>query len=151
MGRCWPVSARPTRSSTAWTRMLSRLVRAVALAGLLISTPAASARAQPEATSCADLSSVAAQVRPNSTGRPILFDQFIGPFSDGAGTRRSRLAGQDPDYWHRVDADLNAHRLNVALLGYGEEHDQTYEDVGVSATILTLNLDTWDVAGISLS
>jgi hypothetical protein len=81
----------------------------------------------------------------------MLFDQFIGPFSDAAGSRRTRLAAQDPEYWHRVDADLNARRLNVALLGYGEEHDQTYSDMGVSATILTLNLDTWDVSAISLS
>jgi hypothetical protein len=52
---------------------------------------------------------------------------------------------------HRIDADLNARRLNVALLGYGEEHDQTYGDVGVSVTILSVNLDTWDMASISLS
>ena len=50
-----------------------------------------------------------------------------------------------------MDRALNVNRLNVALLGYGEEHDQTYDDMGVSVTILSLNLDTWDMASISLS
>jgi LytR_cpsA_psr family len=142
-----------------------RTLRAVALAVVLIGANVISANAgprpavalaaeqtsDPAANPCVDLAAVAPQGRPDSTGRPIVFDQFIGPFADAAASRRARLASADPGYWHRVDADLNAHRVNVALLGYGEEHDQTYADMGVSATILTLNLDTWHVDAISLS
>ena len=51
----------------------------------------------------------------------------------------------DLEYAHRVDEPLNAHRLNVAMLGYGEEHDQTYTDTGVSSRSfhLTSTRGTW--------
>ena len=80
------------------------------------------------------------------TGKTLLFDTFIQPLVDEAARRRANQP--DP---RRIDAELNTDRLNVALLGYGEEHDQTYDDVGVSITILSLKLDTWDMASISLS
>jgi hypothetical protein len=147
------------------TCSFDRRVRAVALAVVLTGANVVSAHAGPPPSvalaaaqagdpapdACVDLSAGAPQGRPYSTGRPIVFDQFIGPFVDAAASRRAKLAAADPGYWHRVDADLNAHRVNIALLGYGEEHDQTYADMGVSATILTLNLDTWHVDEISLS
>ncbi|GAC1329459.1 MAG: hypothetical protein NVSMB2_28490 [Chloroflexota bacterium] len=41
--------------------------------------------------------------------------------------------------------------MNVAILGYGEEHGQTYAGEGVSATVLSLDLATWEIATISLS
>jgi hypothetical protein len=107
--------------------------------------------AQQDNSSCADVSAVQPRGRPSASGQKLLFDEFIAPLQDAARTRRTQLAAQDPLYWRRNDPDLNARRLNVALLGYGEEHDQTYTDMGVSPTILSLDLDTWDVAAISLS
>jgi hypothetical protein len=80
-----------------------------------------------------------------------MFDEFIRPLAEVAAARRAQRAGQDPQFEHRVDQVLNARRINVALLGYGEEHEQTYTDMGVSVTIVSLNLDTWDMASISLS
>jgi hypothetical protein len=100
--------------------------------------------------SCAD--QPAAQALGRLTGtRPILFDEFIQPLAEAATVRRAQRAEQDPRYAQRVDQALNARRINVALLGYGEEHEQTYSDIGVSVTIVSLNLDTWDMASISLS
>jgi len=103
-----------------------------------------------DAPSCADQPASAASTRP-SGNRPILFDEFIRPLAETAAAQRAQRAEQDPRYAHRVDQALNARRLNVALLGYGEEHEQTYADVGVSVTIVSFNLDTWDMASISLS
>jgi hypothetical protein len=104
-----------------------------------------------QSASCADPQSTVAQATPDRAGRTVLFDQFVQPFVDDATRRRARQADEDPAYAHRVDQGLNAGRLNLAFLGYGEEHDQLYDDMGVSVTILSLNLATWDMASISLS
>jgi hypothetical protein len=103
--------------------------------------------------SCADPRSTVLVPRPDLQGRASssLFDAFIQPLAQESARRRAQWLAEDADYAHRVDASLNADRLNVALLGYGEEHDQTYDDTGVSITILSLDLDTWDLASISLS
>lgn len=102
-------------------------------------------------SSCADAAVAAAVTRPTTGGRTLLFDQFIQPIVDEAARRRANRLSTDAAYAQRVDQHLNARRLNVALLGYGEEHDQTYDDTGISVTILSLNLDTWDMASVSLS
>jgi hypothetical protein len=103
-----------------------------------------------DTSSCADQPVAQALRRPTGS-RPILFDEFIRPLAETAAAQRAQRAEQDPSYAQRVDSALNTRRLNVALLGYGEEHEQTYSDVGVSVTIVSLNLDTWDMASISLS
>jgi anionic cell wall polymer biosynthesis LytR-Cps2A-Psr (LCP) family protein len=137
--------------------MLRALLVALVV-GLGLGAPAGAVVAAPgvfqvgaESASCADPQSAVALARLDRTGRTILFDQFVQPFVDGATRTRATRTEQDPAYTHRIDQDLNAGRLNVALLGYGEEHDQLYDDVGVSVTILSLNLATWDMASISLS
>jgi hypothetical protein len=121
------------------------------LVGLVVALglPAGTLRA--DSGSCAEQQPFAEVARPDRTGRTVLFDQFVQPFVDAATRRRASQTDADPAYAHRIDPDLNAGRLNVALLGYGEEHDQPYEDMGVSVTILSLNLATWDIASISLS
>jgi hypothetical protein len=101
--------------------------------------------------SCADAAPAAPVSRPDSQGRTLLFDQFVQPLLDESTQRRARWSADDPLFAHRVDADLNANRLNIALLGFGEEHEQTYGDTGISVTILSLNLQTWDLMSISLS
>jgi len=103
-----------------------------------------------QSSTCADAVPATAVARPDS-GRPLLFDQFIQPLLDESAHRRAQWSAADPQYAHRVDADLNAQRLNVALLGFGEEHDQTYADTGISVTVLSLDLQTWDLMSISLS
>src|SRR5258708_37960442 len=97
-----------------------------------------------DSTSCFDTASFAQPLRRPDTGRPLLFDEFIRPMAEGAASPRAQRAEQDPRFAHRIDQALNARRLNVALLGYREEHEQTYEDVGVSGTVDPPNLDTWD-------
>src|SRR4051794_4262708 len=108
-----------------------RLAVAALLALTLVWTSPASA----QSTTCAEAGPV-----PRPQGRTLLFDQFIQPLLDQSVRSRAQSAAEDPLYAHRVDADLNAHRLNIALLGYGEEHEQTYGDTGISVTILSLDL-----------
>jgi anionic cell wall polymer biosynthesis LytR-Cps2A-Psr (LCP) family protein len=101
--------------------------------------------------SCADPQATGPGRKPDLDGRTSLFDVFIQPLAQESALRRAQWTANDPYYAHRIDQSLNAHRLNVALLGYGEEHDQSYADTGVSITILSLDLNTWDLASISLS
>ena len=100
---------------------------------------------------CADPAADPPRGRPASQGRPLVFDDFIAPLVDDARARRARLAADDPRYRIRVDEVLNARRLNVALLGYAEEHGQSYEGAGITVSVLSLDIDTWDMATISLS
>src|SRR5579864_984993 len=122
-----------------------------ATAVCLACSGASPALAQTDASSCTNPSAAAPITRPANNGKPVLFDQFIQPLVTEAAQRRATAAAEDPAYAERVDRTLNAHRLNVALLGFGEEHDQTYADTGISVTILSLDLDTWDLVSISLS
>lgn len=124
-----------------------RLLAAAVL--LLTLVPAAGVEAQTP-PSCADAAPTRSVSRPDG-GRTLAFDQFIGPLLDESARRRAHWQLEDPQYSERVDAQLNAQRLNIALLGYGEEHDQTYGDMGISVTILSLDLHSWDLVTISLS
>ncbi len=126
-------------------------LRIIGILMMLALTQPVGTHAAEDSTSCVDPASFAQPLRRPDTGRPLLFDEFIRPLAEAAATQRAQRAEQDPRFAHRIDQALNARRLNVALLGYGEEHEQTYADVGVSVTIVSLNLDTWDMASISLS
>jgi hypothetical protein len=120
-------------------------------ASALPAGPVALARGEPEAADDACASPRLQTVTRPATDKRLLFDDFIAPLVAQAVERRASQAAHDPTYTSRIDQGLNARRLSVAILGYGEEHEQTYEEMGVSPTILTLNLDTWDMVTISLS
>jgi hypothetical protein len=133
------------------------LVASVAVVGSLGAAPAqvvaqdAAPADDASAGACASPSATLPTGRPADDGRPVLFDDFVKPLMEAAGQRRKQVQQQDPLAHERIDADLNARRLNIALLGYGEEHEQTYADEGVSVTVLSLDLETWQMAAISLS
>jgi hypothetical protein len=126
-----------------------RLLAAAVLASFAVAF-SAGFPAEAQTGSCADATPAAAVARPNN-GQPLLFDQFIQPLLDESAHRRAQWSTEDSQYAHSVDPDLNNQRLNIALLGFGEEHEQTYADTGISVTILSLNLQTWDLMSISLS
>src|SRR5262245_38594467 len=107
------------------------------------------AKAQ-ESSSCATGQQLPPSVRPSVNGQLIVFDQFMAPLVAAAASRRARRS-TDPEYQHRIDSDLNERRINALLMGYNEEHGETYAGMGVSVTILSLNPETWDLASISFS
>lgn len=83
--------------------------------------------------------------------RPVLYREILSPLISAADKARAGRAADDPDFSSRVDQALNTNRLNIALLGYGEEHGQPYEEFGMSVTILSLNLESQQLGSISLS
>ena len=135
-----------TLPPAAYAPATAAAMPASAMAALPLGDPRAA-----DTAACADPSSDPPRGRPGGQGTPLLFDDFVGPLLDAAYARRARLAAEDPGYRRRVDEALNARRLNVALLGYAEEHGQTYEGAGITVSILSLDVDTWDLASISLS
>lgn len=64
------------------------------------------------------------------------FEMYIYPaLSETAKTRREEKARQDPDFWHRVDSELNKDRINFVLLGFGSER-------ALTDSIQVISLDT---------
>lgn len=123
-----------------------RVLRVIVLTGLVVTLGVRSAGAQSADAGCGQ----AVTQRPQ-TDKPVAFDSFLTPLVEQARARRAANDAADGAYAHRVDGALNANRLNIAVLGYGEEHGQTYAGEGVSVTILSLDLATWEIASISLS
>lgn len=80
-----------------------------------------------------------------------LFKEFLKPFIEEALKKRAERARIDPEYYHRVDRELNENRVNIVLFGYGEEHGQTYEDYGGHMSILSYDLKTNKISAIHLS
>ncbi len=81
-----------------------------------------------------------------------LFDELLRPFAEAAARSRLERAKRDPEYAQRIDAELNKHRLNFLLFGYGETHEPPYEkDTIGSITILSLDQRTHKVTQLSLT
>jgi hypothetical protein len=112
----------PVRVGSRVARLLLASVCAVALLGatphtidepLALDEPELAMAALPEATP------IAVEAKDDRSR----FERLITPFLDEAKRRRRDAAAQDPTYWHRVDRQLNATRLNFLLFGYGETHE----------------------------
>src|SRR5215216_2296361 len=82
----------------------------------------------------------ASHAQEDELSRPKLYAEVLAPLVKAAEAARQERFQTDPDFANAVNQDLNANRLNIALLGYGEEHGQPYEQFGISVTILSLNL-----------
>jgi len=80
----------------------------------------------------------------NKTNPPNLFDTLMTPFVNEARKRRTEFAKTDPDYFHRVDRELNEGRINFLLFGYGETHEPPLTEKAIigSQTIISYNLRT---------
>jgi hypothetical protein len=69
------------------------------------------------------------------------FERLIQPFLEEAKRRRSDAAARDPTYWHRVDRQLNATRLNFLLFGYGETHEPPLTERAFIGSITLFSYD----------
>lgn len=131
-------------------------ISAAAVGGALLSAAHLSNTSSPKEvspTSTAIPPTLEPTPEPTSTpeGPVNLVHEFLKPFIEEAFKRRRERAQNDPEYAKRVDQDLNANRLNIVLLGYGEEHDEKYEDYGGSISIMTLDLKTNQMGVVHLS
>lgn len=80
-----------------------------------------------------------------------LFLEIIKPFIEEAKRKRAQKEKDDPEYYHRVDRELNENRINLVIFGYSEEHGYTYENYSGAPTILSYDLKTGQIGLIHLS
>ncbi len=95
-----------------------------------------------------------------STNKPALttetqesvFDSLMIPFVNEARKRRADNA-KDPDYFKRVDRELNEGRINFLLFGYGETHEPPITEKAIigSQTILSYDLRTRRIDVVSFT
>ncbi|HEX7593756.1 MAG TPA: LCP family protein [Anaerolineae bacterium] len=82
-----------------------------------------------------------------------LIDVLVKPMMDEAQKRRTQRAKSDPNYFKRVDKELNDGRVNVLLFGYGETHEPPVTErayIG-SHTIISYNTRTQSADIISIT
>lgn len=80
------------------------------------------------------------------------FDEFIRPFIEEAMIKRAEREKLNPqEYSHRIDKELNQNRINILLLGFGEEHGENYQDFSGPITILSYDLITKKIVSVSFS
>ena len=82
-----------------------------------------------------------------------LFDALMQPLATEAQRRRADMARSDPDFPKRIDAELNAGRVNFLLFGYGETHEPPFTEKAIigSHTIISYDLRTRQAAIISFT
>lgn len=74
------------------------------------------------------------------------FEKYVYPaLKKVAIEKRNKKAENDPDFWYRVDKELNENRVNFALLGIGSERVLTD-----SNQILSLDLNSGEIRIVSL-
>ena len=91
---------------------------------------------------------------PTKTPEPAvnIATEFLRPFIDYALQKRLERRLKNPTEYDRVvDSELNSNRINFVLMGYGEEHGETYKDMGGSITIMSYDTKTGKIGNISLS
>jgi len=81
-----------------------------------------------------------------------LFDEAIAPFITIAARARAERERVDPSYAGRIDAELNEHRINFLLFGYGETNEPPLpRDIIGSITIMSLDYRRRSISQISLT
>lgn len=86
-----------------------------------------------------------------------ILDEFLKPFIEEAMRRRSERAKNNPEYARRVDAELNADRVNFLLYGYGDTLENPPENPNLergemgSHSVFSYNLKTKKFDIISLT
>lgn len=85
------------------------------------------------------------------------FQEVMKPFIQEAMKRRAERADKDPEYSKRVDKELNSHRINFVIYGYGETLENPPENPNLekglmgSQSIFSYNLLTQSFDIISLT
>jgi hypothetical protein len=82
-----------------------------------------------------------------------LFDVLSRSLLKEAQKRREKRAKNDPNYYKRVDKELNAARINILLFGYGETHEPPVTEKAIigSHTIISYDLREQSADVISIT
>jgi LytR_cpsA_psr family len=81
-----------------------------------------------------------------------LFDEAIAPFITLANRGRTERNRADAFYAGRIDPELNEHRINFLLFGYGETNEPPLpRDIIGSITIMSLDYRSRSISQISLT
>ena len=80
-----------------------------------------------------------------------LFTEIIKPFIEESRRKRAQKEKEDPEYYQRVDKELNNSRINLVVFGYSEEHNETYQQYGGAPTIISYDMKTNQIGVIHLS
>ncbi len=80
-----------------------------------------------------------------------LYLELLKPFIIEAQKRRSERQQTDPEFNHRVDADLNRSRVNFLLFGYGDTFESNNQARIGSPTIISIDLDQNTIDMVSLT
>jgi hypothetical protein len=84
--------------------------------------------------------------------RPVtLGDIAARPLMEDAWQRRAARLRDDPGAARRVNDVLSRGRYSVAVFGWGEEHGETYAELGGSISVLSFDVATGAIDTISLS
>lgn len=83
-----------------------------------------------------------AKININDIRSTTTLDALTIPFLNEARKRRADSAKTDPDYFKRIDRELNLGRINILLFGYGETHEPPLTEKAIigSQTILSYDL-----------
>jgi len=71
-----------------------------------------------------------------------LADVLIKPLMNEANKRREKRASADPNYYRRVDRELNEGRINILLFGYGETHEPPVTERAYIGSPTIISYDT---------
>lgn len=129
------------------------LVAFTSLSGSVAPTPKVGLGSSGE--QAASQSDTLSEIEAASEGKEVTaspdFKQLIKPFVEEAMKRRSERAANDPEYYNRVDKELNQDRVNILLYGYGEEWTGGAMDQPTfgSHSIFSINLKTGKIDLVS--
>ncbi len=70
-----------------------------------------------------------------------VFEALLQPFINEALKRREDRALKDPEYFKRVDKELNEGRVNFLLFGYGETHEPPLVERAIIASPTIISID----------
>lgn len=82
-----------------------------------------------------------------------LFKEFLKPFIEEAMKKRAERAKLDPEYYHRVDRELNENRINLLLFGFGDTHEPPAAEKEIigSPTVISYDMRSQKFDMVSLT
>lgn len=78
---------------------------------------------------------------PTPERQGTLFELLLQPFIKESLKRRAEAANKEPEFYKRVDKELNEGRVNFLLFGYGETHEPPLVERAIIASPTIVSVD----------